>query len=86
MDSGHNHQVVNSLAHSESLLKQTGKLGSQSSSEDFGFEPGTFSPWLGANLKDRPLNPPHLDGAGSAHPTAATVAGLKLVSSFLDIS
>ena len=45
-DSGHNHQGVNSLAHSQSLLKQTGELGYQSSSEDFCFEPWTFSPWL----------------------------------------
>jgi hypothetical protein len=46
MDSGHNHQGVNSLAHSQSLLKQTGELGYQSSLEDFCFEPWTFSPWL----------------------------------------
>jgi hypothetical protein len=46
MDSGHNHQGVNSLAHRQSLLKQTGELGYQSSLEDFCFEPWTSSPWL----------------------------------------
>jgi o-succinylbenzoate---CoA ligase len=69
-DSGHKHQGVNSLADRTRLLTQTGEFGSQSSSEDFGFEPGTSSPWLRANLRDRPLNPPHLDKAESAHPTA----------------
>ena len=48
---GHNHQGVNSLADRKSLLKQTGKLGSQSSSEDFGFEPRTFSPGLSGQSK-----------------------------------
>ena len=74
-DSGHNHQGVNSPADRKSLLKQTGELDSQSSSEDFSFEPGTSSPWLGANLRDRPLNPPHLDRAGSAHPTGVSSHG-----------
>ncbi|TVP67221.1 MAG: hypothetical protein EA342_09420, partial [Leptolyngbya sp. LCM1.Bin17] len=50
-DFGHNHQGVNSLAHRKSLLKQTGELGSQSSSEDFGFEPGTSSPRLSGQFK-----------------------------------
>jgi hypothetical protein len=50
-DSGHNHQGVNSLAHSGSLLKQTGEFGCQSSSEDFCFEPWTSSPGLSGQLK-----------------------------------
>ena len=44
MASGYNHQGVNSLAYRKSLLKQTEELSAQSSSEDFGFEPWTFSP------------------------------------------
>ena len=67
-DSGHNHQGVNSLADRKSLLKQTEGLGSQSSSEDFSFEPGTSSPWLRANLTDRPLNLPTLTELGEHCP------------------
>ncbi len=55
-DYGHNHQGVNSLAHSKSLLKQTGELGSQSSSEDFCFEPWTSSPGLSGQSQGSPLN------------------------------
>ncbi|PZV09072.1 MAG: hypothetical protein DCF21_20000 [Leptolyngbya sp.] len=51
-DSGHNHQGVNSLAHRKNLLKQTRELGSQSSSEDFGFEPWTSSPRLSGPSKE----------------------------------
>ena len=71
-DSGHNHQGVNSPAYRQSLLKQTGKLGSQSSSEDFGFELRTSNPWLRANPGGRPLNRLHLDRGGNAHPTGFT--------------
>ena len=52
MDSGHDHQGVTSPDHRKGLLNQTGELDSQSSSEDFGFEPGTSSPWLRANRID----------------------------------
>ena len=50
-NSGHNHQGVNSLAHSKSLQSQTGELGCQSSSEDFGFEPRTKSPRLSGQFE-----------------------------------
>ena len=56
-DSGHNHQGMNSLADSGSLLKQTGDFGGQSSSEDFSFEPWTSSPRLsGHNHNHQGMN------------------------------
>jgi hypothetical protein len=70
-DSGHNHQGVNSLADRKSLLKQTGELVSQSSSEDFGFEPWTSSPWLSGQSKGSSPKSAHLDRAGWARPTSA---------------
>ena len=54
-DCGHNHQGVNSPADRKSLLKQTEELDSQSSSEDFGFEPEPRSPRLRGNSRDRLL-------------------------------
>jgi len=52
---GYDHQGVNSLADRSSLLKQTGGVGPQSSSEDFCLEPGTFSPRLSGQSGDPDL-------------------------------